>query len=64
MGYCVLCEEVWLGFFSGNFCWECKRIQKLVKKNSQWKIIEIIKKAIHEEQVEKAKMFYAPYKVN
>ena len=63
MGYCVLCDDVWLGFFSGNLCWECKMVNRLVKKHSQCKIIEIVKKAIRDEEIEKAQMFYPPYKI-
>jgi len=62
MGYCVLCEEEWLGFWSDDLCWQCKSIKKLVIKHSQCKIIQIVKMAIRKEEIEKAEMFYPPYK--
>lgn len=68
MGYCYLCEAVWLGYTSSQYhCNECKKIQNIIKVFGIKKTLNCVKikiaqehKEEHEEQYKE--YLYKPYK--
>lgn len=65
MGYCYLCEAVWLGYTTSEYhCAECKKLQNIIKVFGINKTLNHIKIKIakeHEEEYKK-EYLYKPYK--
>ena len=68
MGYCYLCEAVWLGYTTSEYhCAECKKLQNIIKVFGIKKTLNCVKikiaqghKEEHEEQYKE--YLYKPYK--
>lgn len=43
MGYCVLCETEWTGYWGEYFCADCENLKKVVKVLGSKKITDNIK---------------------
>ncbi len=65
MGYCYLCEAVWLGYTSSQYhCAECKKLQNIIKVFGISKTLNCVKIKLaneHEEEYKK-EYLYKPYK--
>jgi len=65
MGYCYLCEAVWLGYTSSQYhCNECKKLQNIIKVFGIKKTLNCVKIKIAQEHEEeyKREYLYKPYK--
>ncbi len=59
MGYCMLCEETWLGWVSGgNFCSQCSTLQTIVKAFGKKKTINAIKIKIGRDEYSVKPQYY------
>ena len=66
MGYCYLCEAVWLGYTNSNYyCGECKKLQNIIKVFGIKKTLNCVKiKIAQENETEYKKTYnYPPYKI-
>ncbi len=68
MGYCYLCEAVWLGYTTSEYhCNECKKIQNIIKDFGIKKTLNCVKIKIAQEHKEEheeeyKEYLYKPYK--
>lgn len=65
MGYCYLCEAVWLGYTTSEYyCGECKKMQNIIKVFGIRKTLNCVKIKIANDNKEEYEKFnnYPPYK--